>query len=471
MKLTRLLSNLITEASRLENVYDKYVKPNPKLTQPGKPPRGIMTFEMLKNIIFGDPTTKSPENFDIESATVKDMEKVYIGKYVQWMLKNYVKPKLEFEVGTDDYKREAKEYRRLFIEDMDKLKVDLLKFERFNKRLPVDERNIDRYTPETLYNAVEDFKLTKDSKSSKEEKITKENPFNYPGSKIDFVTPNWTVVKITDNTAEGKNAACYFGGYYDTQDQFDETSWCTSDPTGTYFERHYIPKGTLYVILPNSSTEFGKKTGLPKERYQFHFEEKQFMNRRDRPIDLPSFFSGIGSELKEYFKDKFQKYPVEFNVTYEKSDKCTIRIKQNNARTLYVSIYGEDDDKIDFNQRIKDVFEDISPSINQISLYNDTNVGINIDIPDNLSRFKDVETLLFSKCVKTIPNTVCGLKNLHHLAVVDCPNLVSIPDCLENLIETLTFVNLGGSNPNVRVPKFLEDMADEDEPLFYIITA
>jgi hypothetical protein len=467
MKLTLLLSNLITEASRLEVVYDKYVKPNPKLSQPGKPPRGLMTFELLKNIIFGDPTTKVSENFDIESATIKDMEKVHIGKYVEWMLKNYVIPKLEFEVGTDDYKREAKEYRRLFIEDIDKLKLDLLKFERFKNKLPVDDRNIHRYTPETLYNAVEDFKLTKDTKSSKEEKITKENPFNYPGSKIDFVTPNWTVVKITDNNAEGKNAACYFGGYYDTRDEFDETNWCTSNVDGSYFGS-YIKKGPLYVLLPNSSTEFGKKTGLPKDRYQFHFEDKQFMNRRDRQINLPDFFNGIGSELKEYFKDKFTKFPVDFNTIYDKVDRCTIRISQNRGRDTYVSIYGDDNDTIDFNGRIKDVFEGIKPSITQLSLYNDTNSDINIDIPDSLSRFENIHTLLFSKCVKTVPNTLCELKDLHHLAIVDCPNLVSIPDCVDKLND-LTFVNIGGSNPNVRIPKFLEDKADADEPGFYLV--
>jgi len=467
MKLTQLLSNLITEASRLETVYDKYVKPNPKLNQPGKPPRGVMTFETLKNIIFGDPTTKPPENFDIEGATVKEMEKVHIGKYVQWMLKNYVTPKLEFEVGTDDYKIEAKEYRRLFIEDMDKLKLDLLKFERFKNRLPIEERNIDIYSPETLYNAVEDFKLTKDSKSHKEEQITKENPFNYPGSKIDFVTPNWTVVKITENSAEGKNAACYFGGYYDIQDQFDETSWCTSDPTGTLFERNYIPKGALYVLLPNSDNESGKKTGLPKNRYQFHFEESQFMNRRDKQINLPQFFSGIGSELKEYFKDKFIKYPMDFKTTYDKTDSCVINISQNRKRDLYVSVYGDDNETIDFNQRIKEVFEGIPTSITTLKLYNDTGVDINIDIPDNLSRFKNLITLLFSKCVRTIPDTVCELTGLHHLAIADCPNLVSIPNCIETLKELL-FISIIGSNPNVRIPKFLIDKEDPDEDGFYV---
>ncbi len=81
---------------------------------------------------------------------------------------------MEYEVGTPEYKRAAQEYRRLFIEDMDKMNVDLLKFERFKGKLPEDQRDINKLTPAELSLAVDEFKLTKDSKSSKEERITKE---------------------------------------------------------------------------------------------------------------------------------------------------------------------------------------------------------------------------------------------------------------------------------------------------------
>jgi hypothetical protein len=249
-----------------------------------------MDFYTLKNIIFGDPDTKVPNGFNKEGATFEEMSKVKVGKYVQWMLKNFVQPKLEYEVGTPEYKRAAQEYRRLFIEDMDKMNVDLLKFERFKGKLPEDQRDINKLTPAELSLAVDEFKLTKDSKSAKEERITKENPFQYPGSNIEFVGPNWTIVKVSENNEEGKNAAGYFGGYYDTRDEFDESNWCTSKLDGTYFE-HYIKDGPYYVVLPNTSTEFGKKTGLPKERYQFHFPSNQYMDRRDRGINLVEFLN------------------------------------------------------------------------------------------------------------------------------------------------------------------------------------
>ena len=57
MKFTSLLSNLITENARLQLLFDKFVKPNPNVrVEPGRPARGIMDFDTLKNIIFGDPS-------------------------------------------------------------------------------------------------------------------------------------------------------------------------------------------------------------------------------------------------------------------------------------------------------------------------------------------------------------------------------------------------------------------------------
>ena len=470
MKLTQLLSNLITETSRLEIVYDKYVKPNSKLSQNGQPPRGIMTFETLKTIIFGDPTTNPrPENFDVEGATVKEMESVRIGKYVQWMLKNYTQPVLEFEVGSDEYKMEAKEYRRLFIEDLPSLSVDLLKYNRFKGSLPLEQREITKLTPETLSDAVEDFKLNKKSMSKKEEKITKENPYNYPASSIDFVGPNWTVVKISEDSKEGKSAACYFGGYYDLQDEFDETNWCTSNPTGTNFDG-YIKDGPLYVILPNSSAESGQKTGLPKYRYQFHFHSNQFKDRRNRGIDLPDFFNSIAPELKDYFEPKFQKFPYEFNTTYERNNTCEISIRQNSKMAIYVSVYGNNSEPFDFNAQIKKTFEEIKTSITVLNLLNSTAMDINLDIPDNIGRFNELESLHFIKCVKTIPTTICQLKNLTSIALINCVNLVEIPECTVNLAnDSLTFLNLAGSNPNVKIPEKIKQYHDDNDPGMYFI--
>ena len=451
MKITSLLSNLITENARLELLYDKFVKPNPKIrTQPGQPAKGIMDFDTLKNIIFGDPDTKVPQGFDKEAATYEEMSNVKVGKYVQWMLKNFVQPKLESEVGSPEYKRDAKEYRRLFIEDMDKLTVDLLKFERFKNRLPQDQRDINKLTPAELSLAVDDFKLSKDSKSSKEERITKENPFQYPGSSIELVTPNWTVVKIEDKTQLGKDAACYFGGYYDTRDEFDETNWCTSYLEGSYFNG-YIKDGPLYVILPNTDTEFGKKTGLPKTRYQFHFPSNQYMNRRDRGINLVEFLSGEGSELKEYFKPQFAK-----GLTTASGDIVEINYPDS-ASGKFIALYGFDE-----------LFDSLPDTISKLLINNKSNENIALDVPSTIGRFKNLEALMLQNIVKKLPEDICQLKNLNFLALPNNKDLESLPECIKDLPH-LAFINLKEVNPNIKIPQGLKDrLEDEGMGFFYI---
>jgi len=78
MKITSVLSNLITEQSRFQVLYDKLVKPTAaaKPTAPGQKPKGAMDLETLKTIIFADPTTRVPQGFDKEGATLEDMDNV-----------------------------------------------------------------------------------------------------------------------------------------------------------------------------------------------------------------------------------------------------------------------------------------------------------------------------------------------------------------------------------------------------------
>ena len=451
MKITSLLSNLITENARLQLLFDKFVKPNPKMkSEPGRPAKGIMDFDTLKNIIFGDPDTKVPNGFNREGATFEEMSKVKVGKYVQWMLKNFVQPKLEYEVGTPEYKRAAQEYRRLFIEDMDKMNVDLLKFERFKGKLPEDQRDINKLTPAELSLAVDEFKLTKDSKSAKEERITKENPYQYPGSNIEIVTPNWTIVKISENNKEGKNAGAYFGGYYDTRDEFDETNWCTSKLDGSYFE-NYIKDGPYYVVLPNTDTEFGKKTGLPKNRYQFHFPSNQYMNRRDRGINLVEFLNGEGSDLKDFFKPEFAKGLVKAGT------KDVVDISYpDNAAGKFVALYGFDE-----------LFESLPDTIVRLLISNKSNENIALDVPESIGRFKKLEALKLDKICRTIPSSVCELKNLNFIALPNNKDLQSLPECIINLPD-LAFINLKDSNPNVEIPpKLKERLTDEGMGFYY----
>ena len=130
--------------------------------------------------------------------------------------------------------------------------------------------------------------------------------FEHPGGEILYRGNNWTVVKISDTGSLGKDAACFYGGYY-LEPTKGETRWCTSSPGLNWFDR-YIKDGPLYVIIPNNySGKKGEKTGLPAERYQFHFPSNQFMDTADHSVDPVMLLNNQMSELKQVFKPEFAK--------------------------------------------------------------------------------------------------------------------------------------------------------------------
>ena len=184
IRFTNILKDLIIESSRFQVLYDKFVKPKER----GQ--KGVMPFETLFAIIAADPTSRFPEGMDIDTAKPEDMEKVKIGKYAQWLLKNFVSPKMEpnhplmiLDPQSGQYKQAMKEYQELFLEDLYKVTGDLQKFERFKNRLPQDARDINKLTPETLYDNVKDFSLDKT--------ITDTLKFNYD--------QKWVEIGLEDN--------------------------------------------------------------------------------------------------------------------------------------------------------------------------------------------------------------------------------------------------------------------------------
>lgn len=56
------------------------------------------------------------------------------------------------------------------------------------------------------------------------------------------------------------------------------TKWCTAAKNNNMY-KSYAKMGDLYIIIPKNPEYKG-------EKYQFHFQEKQFMNELDKPIQL-----------------------------------------------------------------------------------------------------------------------------------------------------------------------------------------
>jgi hypothetical protein len=381
-------------------------------------------------LVTADPTTRT-NNVDMETADSKELAKVKAGKYVQWLIKNYLTPSTERQPGDNGYEREVKQVKDTFMEDLYKVTDDLTKFERFKNRLPQEMRDINKLNPSALYDAVKDFDLTLATTTKTERKSA---PV-HPGAKMLFDGPTWRVIEIEDKGPVGKEAACFYGG------QNKETRWCTSAPGLTYFER-YIKDGPLYVIFKPDDTDVSPETGLPKERYQFHFPSNQFMDRDDRQIDLVQYLNGPMSELKDFFKPEFAK-----GLTLN-GEKLVIDSFSSGAVGKFIGLYGLDD-----------LFDSLPLTLTELQIQNRDKNDVIINIPESINKFKNLNLLLFDNCVERVPKTICELEKLRFLALINNPKLTNIPECLVNL-PNIYFVNLKGS-PNVQIPEAIKQKGND----------
>ena len=450
LRFTSLLRDLIVESSRFQVLFDKFVKPKER----GQ--RGIMPFETLFALIAADPTTKVPDGMDIDNVKPEQMEKVKIGKYAQWLLKNFVTPKLEpnhplmvLDPQSGQYKAALKSFQDLFMEDLYKTTTNLQKFERFKNRLSQEFRDINKLTPETLYDQVKDFSLEK-TKATAAEKKEASQTFAHPGADIVYRGQDWTVAKISNTGPLGKEAACFYGGSHN-EARRGETNWCTSSPGYTWFER-YIAKGPLYVVIPNTPSTFktyGKETGevsgLPANRYQFHFPDNQFMDADDRQINLIEFLNTNEEGLKQFFKPEFMK-----SLAGDKGEKVVIDYPSDSA-SKFIALYGFDE-----------FFATLPTTLKRLTFKNTSRDKISLNIPNDIGRFKQLNAINFVGCVASLPEAICGLENLQYLSLVNNPDLQMLPECIGDM-PNLMVLNLGGSNPQQVLPQSVFRRAEEDE--------
>ena len=440
MKLAYTLRNVILENSRFDVLLDKYSQKK-KDKKTGKEIKPIMDLGTLSQIIFADPTTKKPQDFDESLITVDNLSQVQPGAYTNWLLKNYAQPKVDTEIYMTDpnipaVKKAFQEYRELFMEDLFKVTGDLKKFTKYKQYFPLDKRDINKFSsPDELFRFLDGFKLPEKKQKELEKKelkkeIRKEREgFSHPGGTIEFTGDKWTVVKIEGADEKAQEAASWYGGYYDYDN--GETRWCTSPPNSSYF-KGYIKDGPLYVMLANDDNgKVGKRTGLPQERFQFHFPSNQFMDRADHRIDLIQYLNGPMEELKEYFKPEFAK-----GMTTSGGKKVEIEYPSSSA-AKFIALYGFDE-----------FFSSLPDDITNLLFNNKSNEKIALDVPPTLGRFKNLEALLLMNCVKSLPETIGELSKLSFLALPDNPSLTNLPDSLLNL-DGLMFVNLKGSKPNL----------------------
>jgi hypothetical protein len=429
MRFTSILRQVILEQSRFEILRDALTKP--AQDKEGNKTKPKMSPQEFLALVQADPTTKM-NNVDPETANSKELDKIKAGKYVQWLIKNYLTPKTERQPGDNGYEKEVKAVKDTFMEDLYKVTDDLKKFERFKGKLPADLRDINKLTPDSLYDAVKDFDLTLASTTKAERKSAEV----HPGGKLVFDGDNWRVVEIKDKGVVGKEAACFYGG------NNQETRWCTSAPGASWFDR-YIKDGPLYVVYNPNDTDIAPATGLPKTRYQFHFPSNQFMDKDDRQQDLVALLNGPMSELKTFFKPEFAK-----GLTVG-GQKLVIDSFSHGAIGKFIALYG-----------LEDLIGSLPDTLEEFQIQNrDNKSDVTITIPEEIGRFKNLHMILLDNCIESIPDAICTLPKLRFLALINNPKLTSIPECVADL-PNLFFLNLKGSN-NVQIPDSIKEKGTE----------
>ena len=427
MKFTSILKKVILEDSRFELLSDALTKPFKN--KDGKPVKAQLTKNEFNALVATDPTTRL-NDVDLNNAKPNDLSKVKAGKYVQWLIKQYLKVPTEIQPGENGYDRELAQVKATFIEDLYKVKEDLLKYEKFKGRLSQDMRDINKLTTDSLYDAVKDFDLTLATTTKSERKTSSV----HPGAKLAFDGPTWKVIEIENKGAIGKEAACFYGG------NNKETRWCTSTPgTDQWFNR-YIKDGSLYVVYKQNDTDVSPETGLPKERYQFHFQSNQFMDKDDRQQDLVKLLNGPMSELKDFFKPEFAKGLTVNGL----GEKLVIDSFSTGVIGKFIGLYG-----------LEDLIGSLPDTLKEFQIQNKDKNNVTIKIPNEIGRFKDLTMILFDNCIENVPESICDLPKLRFLALLNNEKLTQIPECIVNL-PSLYFLNLKGST-NVQVPEVIKN--------------
>lgn len=179
-------------------------------------------------------------------------------QYVPWLIRMYVNtPHLKFE------------------DAISKTTEPLTKFYKLvnKKQIPAPNNDIGRIKDlATLVQIVDQYPDVEDK--TKDVDRGQAKPY-YEDADIRVIIP------------QDKTAACYYG---------QGTKWCTAATSAHNMFDRYNKEGEMYIIMP-------KKPAYPGEKYQFHFESKQFMDEKDHRVNLSKLRARL-PQLAEVFANQ-----------------------------------------------------------------------------------------------------------------------------------------------------------------------
>jgi len=416
-----ILTNLIIEDSRYDVLMKKYTEPKKK----GK--KAQMPKDLLMDLMQADPTTKGDFEGDRDT---RDVTKV--GAYTNWLVKQWLglaqEADKEFAYGSPDWGVALERLQRLFMEDLYKTTEDLEKFNYLKKtKRYKGQKDIGQIKTITdLYDNVKDYKISKDELTkTKAERLRDDVEKVYEDDKWRILVP------------KSKEASCHYGG--------GDTRWCTASKSSNYYD-HYNKQGPLYMMMYK---EDAGKSPSENRSHQFHFESNSFYNAEDRSIELGPFFATY-PELKPFFKEKFAKF---LNKDFGKQ----VQLRYpNDTMSKYIAIYGFDE----FFEALPDTLERLDVEVSN-SRNTSTDKTPAFRLPDDISRFKNLEMLHIEGMLSELPDDLGELKNLQFISIPNNPNLVHIPEVIADL-PNLEVLNVKNNTKMVIPHRIMEKAACGD---------
>jgi hypothetical protein len=269
-------------------------------------------------------------------SVVEDGKIQKMGKYVKLLISLFQKGGLQLE-DTD----KAKEYLEYV----------------YQHRIPLDVGKIKELAD--LYNIVKEY-IVKDTKSLDEIlKILSKDEF-----KVLHNGEKWFIFQpLTEK------ASCYLGV---------NTEWCTTWGPYSLNKKHkdrsnmfnrYSPQGPLFIMIDKQNHD---------NKYQFHFESGQYMDRDDKRINVSEFI--IRRENKEIFDYFFPSFSREVSSDEIKNEINKLDILPNDlGLQLFEKTIGVIDNKL-VNAILSDDEDTVSELMNGVDIIiRNGRIGISID--------------------------------------------------------------------------------------------
>jgi Leucine-rich repeat (LRR) protein len=173
------------------------------------------------------------------------------------------------------------------------------------------------------------------------------------------------------------------------------------------------------------------------------------MDRQDRGINLVESLNGKFKEFKDLFKSEFAKGLVSSS---NEVNKINVQYPQN-AAGKFIMLYGFDE-----------FFETIPDNIDSLIVENQSKEDVALDVPRTIGRFKNLKTLLFKNCIKSLPSEIKNCQRLNFLSLSDNKQLQTLPNEVGEL-PNLAFLALSGNNPALdkNVPQGIRDRFSEEQ--------